>query len=112
MAELHDERPESERLRMQLQDASVETDAEFANLQALAEEYLKQADVPDVDADAAWEQVLRLAEPEPPHGRVHSHRAFFAAVAAAVMTRWWASSPVRMSLPVDFPLASSVLYFC
>lgn len=29
MAELHDERPESERLRMQLQDASVETDAEL-----------------------------------------------------------------------------------
>ena len=100
MAELHDERPESERLRMQLQDASVETDAEFANLQALAEEYLKQADVPDVDADAAWEQVLRLAEPEPPHGHVHSHRAFFAAVAAAVMAGLlFAAAMIALAVP-------------
>lgn len=100
MAELHNERPESERLRMQLQDASVETDAEFANLQALAEEYLKQADVPDVDADAAWEQVLRLAEPEPPRIRVHSHRAFCAAVAAAVAAGLlFALSAVALAVP-------------
>ena len=32
MAELHNERPESERLRAQLQAVEVETDAEFANL--------------------------------------------------------------------------------
>lgn len=99
MAELHDERPESERLRAQLQAVEVETDAEFANLQALAEEYLAQADVPDVDADAAWEQVLRLAEPEP-HGRVHSHRAFCAAVAAAVSAGLlFAMSAVALAVP-------------
>lgn len=99
MAELHNERPESERLRAQLQAVEVETDAEFANLQALAEEYLAQADVPDVDADAAWEQVLRLAEPEP-HGRVHSHRAFCAAVAAAVSAGLlFAMSAVALAVP-------------
>lgn len=99
MAELHNERPESERLRAQLQAVEVETDAEFANLQALAEEYLAQADVPDVDADAAWEQVLRLAEPEP-HGRVHSHRAFCAAVAAAVAAGvLFALSAVALAVP-------------
>lgn len=99
MAELHNERPESERLRAQLQAVEVETDAEFANLQALAEEYLAQEDVPDVDADAAWEQVLRLAEPEP-HGRVHSHRAFCAAVAAAVAAGLlFALSAVALAVP-------------
>ena len=99
MAELHNERPESERLRAQLQAVEVETDAEFANLQALAEEYLAQADVPDVDAEAAWEQVLRLAEPEP-HGRVHSHRAFCAAVAAAVSAGLlFAMSAVALAVP-------------
>ena len=55
--------------------------------------------MPDVDADAAWEQVLRLAEPEP-HGRVHSHRAFCAAVAAAVSAGLlFAMSAVALAVP-------------
>lgn len=84
MAELHDEHMESERLRARLQVVSVESDTDFEQLQALAEAYLAQPDVPDVDTDAAWERMLCLTEPEPPHVRVHSHRAFCAAVAAAV----------------------------
>lgn len=100
MAELHNEHTESERLRVQLQAVLVESDAEFDRLQALAEAYLAQADVPDVDADAAWAQVLRLSEPEPPRVRVHSHRAFCAAVAAAVVAGLlFALSVVALAVP-------------
>lgn len=100
MAEFPNERMEAERLREQLLAASVETDAEFETLQALAEDYLKQADAPDVDVDAAWEQVLRLAEPDAPRVRVHSHRTFCAAVAAAVAAGLlFALSAVALAVP-------------
>ena len=100
MAELHNEHPESERLRAQLQAMEVESDADFEQLQALAEAYLAQPNVPDVDADAAWEQVLRLTEPERLRVRVHSHRAFCAAVAAAVAAGLlFALSAVALAMP-------------
>lgn len=100
MAELHNEHPEPERLRAQLQAMEVESDADFEQLQALAEAYLALPDVPDVDADAAWEQVLRLTEPERLRVRVHSHRAFCAAVAAAVAAGLlFALSAVALAVP-------------